>query len=131
MEDWIPVQLRQVQQTVRSSQAARGLGNGPGDAAQENYYVGQTMDARRAANQNFAQNIGMMQQNAYKDPFSVAAGLGLGGQQGPMLTNSGVESSLLAMPYQGGLQANEATAANNTGLLKQVDSSSASFLGSL
>jgi len=71
-----PAMQRRLTQNVRSSQAARGLGYGPGDAAQENYYLTNTMEQRRAANQQFAANVGQLQEQYYKDPFSVVAGVG-------------------------------------------------------
>ncbi len=61
---------RNLQQNIRSSQAARGLGQGPGDAALEADYETQTMEQRRQANQNFASGVAKQTGDYYGDPFT-------------------------------------------------------------
>jgi hypothetical protein len=62
---------RMVEQSTRGAQAARGLGYGPGDAAQEQFYLTQTQEQRRAANQAFAGQVAQEQQQFYRDPYSI------------------------------------------------------------
>lgn len=107
-----PAMQRALVQNVRSSQSARGLGEGPGDAAQENYYLTNTMDQRRQANQSFAANVGQMQSNYYKDPFSVAGAVTTPVSAGPTIMPSSQTDSMLGTVYNAQSATNIA-AANN------------------
>lgn len=94
-----PAMQRKLTQNVRSSQAARGLGNGPGDAATEDYYLTNTMEQRRQADQQFASNIGQLQENYYKDPFSVSAAATTPVNPSPSIISSAQSDSMLGTVY--------------------------------
>jgi hypothetical protein len=108
-----PAMQRQLQQNVRSSQAARGVGYGPGDAAMENYYVTNTMEQRRQANQQFASNVGQLQEQYYKDPFSVGAGVGATAPTtAPTIIPSSMTDSMMGTTYNA-IAASNIAGANN------------------
>lgn len=109
-----PAMQRAVTQNVRGSQAARGLGYGPGDAAMENYYVTNTMEQRRQANQQFASNIGQLQEQYYKDPFSVAAGISQPVSAAPTIISPQQSDSMMGTTYNAQAAANIAGANNAT-----------------
>lgn len=106
-----PAMQRRLVQNVRSSQAARGLGYGPGDAAQEDYYVTNTMEQRRQQNQQFASNIGQLQEQYYKDPFMVYAGVGTP-TAAPSIISPQQSDSMMGTIYNAQAAANIAGANN-------------------
>jgi len=118
-----PAMMTRLQQNVRSSQAARGLGYGPADAAQENYYVTQTQEQRRAQNQALASQVAGLNQSAYRDPFSILLGYSGGISPGPSITSPSSMFSLMGLPYQGALSASTSSAANRAGLYRNIDAS--------
>lgn len=89
-----PATQRGLQQSVRGSQAARGLGYGPGDAAYEQLYQTQTQEARRQQNQTLAGQVAQMNKSYYGDPFQTLLGYGAGSQMPDL-------SSLFGMMYNG------------------------------
>jgi hypothetical protein len=109
-----PAMQRQLTQNVRSSQAARGLGYGPGDAAMEDYYVTNTMEQRRQANQQFASNVGQLQEQYYKDPFAVAAGVTQPVSATPTIISPQQSDSMMGTTYNAQAAANIASANNAT-----------------
>jgi hypothetical protein len=129
-----PAAQRQVQQSVRSSQASRGLGYGPGDAAQEQFYQMQTQEQRRAQNQSLAGGVAQQDWNMFGMPaFNLAAGAA--GQAGSVAVGAhptlGPDTNrMLAMPYEASLQQNIGTAQNNTGLYESMDKNSTGLVSS-
>lgn len=109
-----PAMQRRLVQNVRGGQAARGLGYGPGDAAQENYYLTQTMEQRRQANQTFAENIGQAQSNYYKDPFSVAGAVTTPVSAAPTIVSPQQSDAMMGTVYNAQAAANIAGANNAT-----------------
>jgi hypothetical protein len=75
-----PATRRELQQGVRAAQAARGMGYGLGDAAEEGMTLGSAAEARRRQRQQYALavNAGRPNMMAYADRYAPAAGLGLG-----------------------------------------------------
>lgn len=71
-----PATARSVQQQIRGAQTARGLGVGPGDAAEEQFYQTQTQEARRTQNQQLAAGAATQTRNTLGDPFSILLGYG-------------------------------------------------------
>jgi hypothetical protein len=64
-----PFTQRALQQNIRTSQAARGMGTGVNDAAAESYYLTSTQEARRAQNQTLASGVASQTAAYYGDPF--------------------------------------------------------------
>jgi hypothetical protein len=123
-----PATQRLLQQNIRGSQAARGMGYGVGDQAQEAYYVTQTEEQRRAANQQFGSSVAGLTQSFYGDPFSRVAGLTTPGA--PMVNP---ESSYAQDIYNTQFNANAAAniaSANNQAALVSSGNSGASQMGS-
>ena len=90
-----PATRRAVQQNTRSSQSARGLGQGPGDAAMETFYQTQTQEQRRQQNQNFATDMTKLNQGTYASPFALMAGV----NKTPQITPSEMSNSMLGTVY--------------------------------
>lgn len=131
-----PSLARVATQAIRGGQAARGLGYGPSDVLQESSALTQLGDSLRQERQNYASNVaGMNNQYQTQPSLSLLQGLMSGGAGlmggGPSLTPTSLSSQLLTMPYQGKLQANMATASNNTGLYQSMDQNSNSFISGL
>lgn len=126
-----PATQRTLEQNVRGSQASRGLGYGPGDAATEAFYQAQTQEARRAQNQAFAGNVATQTANTYRDPFSIMLGYSNPVNPGPSITSTGTLASFMGIPYQGRLSAATSTAANNTGLYESMDKNQTQFMSGL
>jgi hypothetical protein len=96
---------RMVQQSTRGAQAARGLGYGPGDAAEEQFYMTQTQEQRRAANQAFAGQVAQQQQQFYRDPYSIMSGMAPVGNT-PSLITPQQSDSMLGTTYNAGAATN-------------------------
>ena len=107
-----PAMQRRVVQNVRSGQAARGMGYGPGDVAQENYYLTQTQEQRRQQNQQFAANVGQLQEQYYKDPFMVAAGVTNPVTPAPSIISPQQSDAMMGTVYNANAAANIASANN-------------------
>ena len=131
-----PAMERQVQQSVRAAQAARGLGYGPGDVAQETFYQGQTREARRLNNMTVAGDIAKLGQTYWGMPAygTTATGALRAGEvavgAGPSVVSGDVFSRLLAMPYEGRLSAATSTAANKSRLWANADDNQTKFMSS-
>jgi hypothetical protein len=129
-----PATERNLQQSVRTSQAARGLGYGPGDAAMEQFYQTQTQEQRREQNQAFAGNVAQQQWGTFGLPafnFATGAGTQAGGVAvGANPTLGPNTQQLLTMPYEASLQQNIGSANNNTALYESMDKNSTSFMSS-
>lgn len=126
-----PATQRNLEQSIRGSQAARGMGYGPGDAALEAFYQTQTAEQRRAANQDFASRVATQTANTYGDPFRILMGYSTPAMNEPSITNSGSLLNFMGIPYQGNLSAAEATARNTTGLYQSMDENSTKFMSGL
>ena len=126
-----PAMERRVQQNVRSSQAARGLGYGPGDAAMEQFYQTQTQEQRRQANQALASQVATQTQNTYRDPFQIMLGYSNPASATPAITSTGNMLNFMGVPYQGRLSAATSTAANVSGLYKSMDENQTKFMSGL
>lgn len=117
-----PAMERRLVQNVRGSQAARGLGYGPGDAAMEDYYLTNTMEQRRMANQAFAQNTAAAQTAYYKDPFSVAAGVTTPVSAAPTIIPSNQSDAMMGTAYNARASANLANLNAQTAMLQGFNS---------
>jgi len=126
-----PAMQRQLQQRIRESQAARGMGYGVGDAALEAYYQTQTAEDRRRANQALASGVATQTANTYRDPFSIMLGLSQPVDKAPVVTNTGGLFGLLGLPYEGRLRSNLATSANRVGLWQTSDTNSTQMAGNV
>lgn len=69
-----PSLARQVQQSVRGAQAARGMGYGPADVYQETYASGLKAEQLRRARQQFAQQMVGINAATTVDPFMAILG---------------------------------------------------------
>lgn len=132
-----PALARVTSQSIRGSQAARGLGYSPADVMQESSALTQLGNTLRNERQNFASGVAGMN-NSFETQPSLQMLLammgeagGLSNSAGSKLTPTSLSGNLLTMPYQGRLQANAATAANNTSLYQSMDSNSNSFISGL
>nr|WP_294577612.1 hypothetical protein [uncultured Rhodopila sp.] len=124
-----PATQRLLQQNIRGSQAARGMGYGTGDQAQEAYYVTQTQEQRRAANQQFGSQVASQAQNFYGDPFSRVAGLQT--QSAPMVNpESAYAADIYNTQFNANAAANIATANNQAALVASGNSGASSMAGS-
>lgn len=65
-----PALRRGLQQNMRGSQAARGLGWGIGDAAMEDFYLTQTQEERRRADEAAAAGLVGLNENIYGNPLA-------------------------------------------------------------
>lgn len=119
-----PDLAREVQQSIRGAQAARGFGYGIGDISQEALFSGQTAEALQRRRQQFAQSVAAQQAATYGDPFlallgrpgvQTSHGAGVAAQAGAM--NPGAifnpESG-----YAGSIYAGNANAAANNAMMK-------------
>ena len=71
-----PFTQRALQQNIRTAQAARGLGYGPGDAAQESDFLTRTREQRANENLTLAGSVAQQVGNYYGDPFMRVLGYG-------------------------------------------------------
>lgn len=77
-----PATLREVQQGVRSAQAARGMGFGPADVYTEAMQIGSAAEARRRAQQQAALSIYGAGSDLTQTATQLASNAGLGMMQG-------------------------------------------------
>lgn len=142
-----PSLRREVAQSVRAGQAARGLGYGTRDLAEESMLTALQAEQLRRQRQGFAQSMVGINQATGGDPFmailgrpsqSFAAAQGIGGQAYGMSQGIGnkifnPESQYAAdlnnMNYQGQLAANTATAANKTAITGAMIGAAGSIIG--
>lgn len=117
-----PATQRSVEQATRSSQAARGLGYGPGDAAQEQFYLSQTQEQRRAQNQQFAGNVATETANYYGDPFSRMLSVSQPVSATPQILSPGQSDSMLGTAYNARAAANIGNANAQTAMLQGFNS---------
>lgn len=117
-----PAMQRNVQQATRTAQASRGLGYGPGDAAQEQFYTNQTQEARRSANQSFAGNVATQTANTYHDPISVMLGMSSPVTAAPTIMSPAQSDSMLGTVYNARAAANIGNANNQTAMLQGFNS---------
>lgn len=117
-----PAMQRQVQQNVRSSQAARGVGYGPGDAVQEQFYENQTMEQRRRENQQFAGNVAAQEANTYRDPFSLLAGVSGRETVTPQIVSPQQSDSMMGTVYNARAASNIANQNSDTAMLQGFNS---------
>jgi hypothetical protein len=111
-----PATLRGVQQATRTAQAARGLGYGPSDVAQEQFYTSQTQEQRRAANQAFAGNVATQTANTYRDPISIMLGMSQPVSATPQIMSPQQTDSMLGTVYNARAAANIGNANNQTAM---------------
>lgn len=126
-----PSLRREVQQSVRAGQAARGFGFGPSDLQEEALFTGLKADQLRRERQQFATGVAGLNAATSQDPFlavlgrpSQAAGLGAGLLQGGAASAAGAKPGLFDPfhPYAAdvyntnfnALAAREIAGANNT-----------------
>lgn len=117
-----PATLRNVQQSTRTAQASRGLGYGPGDAAEEQFYTTQTMEQRRQANQAFASNVATQTANTYRDPISVMLGVSQPVNATPQIMSPAQTDSMLGTVYNARAAANIGNANAETAMLQGFNS---------
>lgn len=132
-----PALERVAQQSIRGSEAARGLGYGPSDVLEESSALTSMGNQLRQQRQGFASNVAGMNNQFESQPTLqmlqnlLGSGGALNASATPSLVPSGVSSQLMTMPYMAKLQANQASANNNTGLYQSMDSNSNSFISGL
>lgn len=146
-----PSLRREVQQSIRAGQAARGMGYGMRDLADESTMTALQAEQLRRNRQAFAQSMVGMNQATGGDPFMAILGRpsqvfqatqGVGAQaygmsqsMGPKLFNpeSQYAADIYNQNYQGQLAARTATAANKSailgGAIGAVGSIGGGFLG--
>jgi len=142
-----PSLRREIQQGVRAGQAARGMGYGTRDLADEATVTALQAEQLRRNRQAFAQSMVGINQATGGDPFlailgrpsqAFQASQGIGGQAYGMSQGIGnkifnPESQYAAdvynTNYQGQLAANTATAANKTAITGAVIGAAGSILG--
>lgn len=117
-----PATQRTLEQATRTSQASRGLGEGPGDAAQEQYYLTQTQEQRRAQNQQFASGVAGQTANYYGDPFSKMLGISQPVTATPQLMSPAQTDSMLGTTYNASAAANIGNANAQTAMLQGFNS---------
>jgi hypothetical protein len=82
-----PSLRREVQQSVRAGQAARGFGFGPSDVFEEAFELGSTGEALRQRRRGFAGQVMGLRSQLYGDPFMTILGRpSLNTAQGNVLT---------------------------------------------
>lgn len=119
-----PTLAREVEQNIRSAQAARGFGYGLSDISQEAMFTGSAAEALQRRRQQFAQSVAAQQGAAFGDPFLALLGrpgvqinqaAGVAAQAGGMNPGSifNPESA-----YAGGIYAGNANAAANNAMAK-------------
>jgi hypothetical protein len=132
-----PALARVTQQSIRGSQAARGLGYGPSDVLQESTALTSLGDQLRQERQGFASNVAGMNNQFETQPTLallnnlISQGGTLNATSAPNLISPTQAGQFLTMPYQTKAQANAATAANTTGLYQTMDNNSNSFISGL
>lgn len=117
-----PAALRGVQQATRTGQAARGLGYGPGDVAEEQFYTSQTQEQRRAANQTFAGNVATQSANTFHDPISIMLGMSNPVNAAPTIMSPAQSDSMLGTVYNARAAANIGNANAETAMLQGFNS---------
>ena len=140
-----PWQRREIQQSARSGQAARGMGYGVGDAAIESLAQLQGASARQQQRQGFAQSMVGLNKATGADP--VMAILGRPSALSPMMSGNvlgqaqGFNPGAMFSPesqyagdiynqnYQGVLAARTATAKNQASMMAAGMSAAGSIMG--
>lgn len=102
-----PSMAREVQQSVRAGQSARGMGLGLSDLAQEGYFTGLQAEQLRRARQTFAQGVVGINQATSIDPFMATLGRpSINLQQGNGLLGSSLSLNRSAGPQLFGSSVN-------------------------
>ena len=118
------------QQAVRGAQAARGLGNGPGDAIDEAIQMTQLGNQLRQQRQQFAGNVVGQQFQTQTSP-TLALLNAIASRTTSSVAPPNLTGQFLTLPYQAKMQANSETARNNTSLYQSMDQNQTSFFNNL
>lgn len=142
-----PALRRELQQSIRAGQAARGMGYGMRDLADESALTAMQAEQLRRQRQGFAQSMVGINQATGGDPFMAILGRpsqafqasqGIGGQAYGMSQGIGNKifnpesqyaADLYNTNYQGQLAANTATAANKAAITGAMIGAGGSILG--